>query len=68
MNLVGELWQGLCQMRLEINCLCREYFHTLIDELNEKLIVNCVCMYIFDGVGGQALKGDKGKQPETSNK
>ena len=32
------------------------------------LIVNCVCMCIFDGVGGQALDGDRGKQPETSNK
>ena len=38
-----------------------------IDELIKKLIVICVCMCIFDGVGGQALEGDRGKQPETSN-
>ena len=48
-------------MRLEINCLCREHFHALIDELNEKLIVNCVCMCMFDGLGGQAFEVDRGK-------
>ena len=37
------------------------------DELIEKLIVNCVCMCMFDGVGGQALEKDRGKQPDTSN-
>ena len=39
-----------------------------IDEFIMKLIVICVCICIFDGVGGQALEGDRGKQPETSNK
>ena len=27
-----------------------------------------VCMFIFDGLGSQAFEGDRGKQPETSNK
>ena len=35
--------------------------HALIDELIEKLIVNCVCICIFDGVGGQALEKDREK-------
>ena len=25
-------------------------------------------MYVFDGKGGQAIEGDRGKQPETFNK
>ena len=42
-------------------------FHALIDELIEKLIMDCVCICIFDGVAGQALEKDREKQPETSN-
>ena len=35
--------------------------HASIDELNVKLNVICVCMCMFDGEGGQAIEGDRGK-------
>ena len=28
----------------------------------------CECMCMFDGEVGQAIEGDRGKQPEASNK
>ena len=31
-------------------------------------LLNYVNLFVFDGEGGQALEGDRGKQPETSNK
>ena len=48
--------------------MCVEIIHASIDELNVKLIVYCECMCMFDGEEGQAIEGDRGKQPETSNK
>ena len=48
--------------------MCVEIIHASIDELNVKLNVICVCMCMFDGEGGQAIEGDRGKQPEASNK
>ena len=48
--------------------MCVEIIHASIDELNVKLIVYYVCMCMFDGEGGQAVEGDRGKQPEASNK
>ena len=48
--------------------MCVEIIHASIDELNVKLIVYCECMCMSDGEGGQAIEGDRGKQPETSNK
>ena len=64
-----ENYGRICvQLRLESIYLSREHFMHRFDELIEKLIVNCVCMYVFDGEGGQAIEGDRGKQPETSNK
>ena len=47
--------------------MCVEIIHASIDEFIVKLIVICVCMCMFDGLGGQALEKDRGKQPETSN-
>ena len=40
----------------------------MIDKLIVKLIVICVCMCIFDGLEGQALEENRGKQAETWNK
>ena len=39
-------------------------------ELMNWLSIDCeLCMYVcVDGEGGQAIEGDRGKQPETSNK
>ena len=48
-------------------CVQRSY-HASFDEIIMKLIVICVCMCMFDGEGGQAIEGDREKQPETSNK
>ena len=61
MSLVEYWWLGLCQLGLES-------IHASIDEIIVKLNVICVCMCMFDGEGGQGLEGDRGKQPETSNK
>ena len=48
-------------------CVYRSY-HASFDEFIMKLIMICVCMCMFDGLGGQAIEGDREKQPETSNK
>ena len=68
MSLMEELWQDLCSIEVRDHLFEQRAFHALIDKLIEKLIVNCVCMCILDGVGGQAFQADREKQPETSNK
>ena len=61
----GRLMVGFVSIGVREHLLSIEYIMHWIDE---KLIVIYVCMCMFDGVGGQDLEGDRGKQLETSNK
>ena len=64
----GErLMDGFVLIEIREHWCVQRALHASIDELNVKLIVYCVCMYMFDGEGGQALEKDRGKQHETSN-
>ena len=63
----GRIMVGFVSNEVRDQLFVQRILHALIDELIEKLIVICVCICIFDGVEGQALEKDRGKQPETFN-
>ena len=64
----GRLMVGFVLIEVREYLIVQRSFHASIDEIIVKLNVICVCMCMFDGEGGQAIEGDRGKQPETSNK
>ena len=64
----GRLIVGFVSIGVREHLIVQILFHASFDEFNVKLNVICVCMCMFDGEGGQAIEGDRGKQPETSNK
>ena len=64
----GRLMDGFVLIGIREHWCVQRALHASIDELNVKLIVYCECMCMFDGEGGQAIEGDRGKQPEASNK
>ena len=64
----GRLMVGFVSIEVREHLIVQTSFHASIDEIIVKLNVICVCMCMFDGEGGQAIEGDRGKQPETSNK
>ena len=64
----GRLMDGFVLIEIRKHLIVQRSFHASFDELKVKLNVICVCMCMFDGEGGQAIEGDRGKQPEASNK
>ena len=68
MSLVGDFMIEFMFNEVREHLFVQRTFHVLIDELIRELIVICVCMCMFNGLGNQALEKDRGKQPETSNK
>ena len=64
----GILMVGFVSIEIREHLCVQRSYHASIDEIIVKLNVICVCMCMFDGEGGQAIEGDRGKQPETSNK
>ena len=64
----GRIMVGFMFNEVREYLFVQRALHALIDEFIDKLIVIYVCMCMFDGVGGQALEGDRGKQPETFHK
>ena len=64
----GRLMVGFVLVEFRGHLCVQRSYDASFDEFIVKLIVICVCMCMFDGEGGQGLEGDRGKQPETSNK
>ena len=64
----GRSMVGFVSIEIREHLFVYRTYHALNWWIDWVLIVICVCMCMFDGEGGQGLEGDRGKQPETSNK